>query len=198
MSDNPFEDGSSSPVAKSKTSSSKNPMASVKSMDIGRALSQLRWINMLLGVIIIVFNIFGILGNLLNPGVILMNAFSIVFAGILCLYEMQMKKLGQKLRRLYGFLYTYIGRSLYLVFLGTILFTIDAWYNIVLGIIIILDAAYNVLILFCHPAFKNGQRKITDDPTQNYTAGESEITNIMKNNPALAQKMLVGASKLAQ
>ena len=73
-------------------------------MDIGRALSQLRWINMLLGVIIIVFNIFGILGNLLNPGVILM-----------CLYEMQMKKLGQKLRRLYGFLYTYIGRSLYLV-----------------------------------------------------------------------------------
>ena len=113
-------------------------MASVKSMDIGRALSQLRWINMLLGVIIIVFNIFGILGNLLNPGVILMNAFSIVFAGILCLYEMQMKKLGQKL-----------------------------------GIIIILDAAYNVLILFCHPAFKNGQRKITDDPTQNYTAGES-------------------------
>ena len=90
-------------------------MASVKSMDIGRALSQLRWIIMLLGVIIIVFNIFGILGNLLNPGVILMNAFSIVFAGILCLYEMQMKKLGQKLRRLYGFLYTYIGRSLYLV-----------------------------------------------------------------------------------
>ena len=72
------------------------------------------WLG-LLGVIIIVFNIFGILGNLLNPGVILMNAFSIVFAGILCLYEMQMKKLGQKLRRLYGFLYTYIGRSLYLV-----------------------------------------------------------------------------------
>ena len=158
-------------------------MASVKSMDIGRALSQLRWINMFLGLIIIVFNIFGILGNLLNPGLILMNAFSILFAGILCLYEMQMKKLGQKLRRLYGFLYTYIGRSLYLFLyvvllfmwcsLGTILFTISTWYNWALGIIIILDALYNVLILFVHPAFKNGQRKMTDDPTVNYTAGES-------------------------
>ena len=37
----------------------------------------------------------------------------------------------------------------------------------------VLDALYNVLILFVHPAFKDGSRKITDDPTQAYTSGES-------------------------
>lgn len=57
--------------------------------------------------------------------------------------------------------------------LGTTLFTSATWYNYVLGAVMILDALYNVLILFVHPAFKDGSRKITDDPTQAYTSGES-------------------------
>lgn len=36
--------------------------------------------------------------------------------------------------------------------------------------------SYNVLIIFLHPAFKNGNRKITDDPTVSYSAGESVRT----------------------
>ena len=36
-----------------------------------------------------------------------------------------------------------------------------------------LHRRYNVLIIFFHPAFKNGNRKITDDPTMAYSAGES-------------------------
>lgn len=92
----------------------KSAVQSVTGMNINKALSQVRWINLILGTLIIVVNIFGIIGNLLNPGILLMDAFSVLFAGILCLYEMQMKKLGQKMRRLYGFLYTYIGRAAYL------------------------------------------------------------------------------------
>ena len=64
--------------------------------------------------------------------------------------------------------------------LGTILF----W---IIGVIMIIDAlfalfwcvslySYNVLIIFLHPAFKNGNRKITDDPTVSYSAGESVRT----------------------
>ena len=82
--------------------------------DIGKALSQLRWFNMILGLATLILNAFGIIGNIISPGKMLMNAFSILFAGILCLYELQIKKLGNKLRKLYGFLYTYIGRASYL------------------------------------------------------------------------------------
>ena len=43
------------------------------------------------------------------------------------------------------------------------------------GILVIIVSLYNVLIIFIHPAFKKGGMKITDDPTQNYTAGENVI-----------------------
>ena len=57
----------------------------------------------------------------------------------------------------------------------------------IIGVIMIIDAlfalfwyaslySYNVLIIFLHPAFKNGNRKITDDPTVSYSAGESVRT----------------------
>ena len=92
----------------------KESMTSMVNQDIGKALSQLRWFNMILGLATLGLNIFGIIGNIISPGKMLMNGFSILFAGILCLYELQIKKLGNKLRKLYGFLYTYIGRACYL------------------------------------------------------------------------------------
>lgn len=87
-------------------------------MDVDRALKQLRFINMILGLAVIVAEIFGIFNTILdvfrNPGAVILNAFCVIFCFILCLYEAQFKKLSKKLRRLYGFLYTYIGRALYI------------------------------------------------------------------------------------
>ena len=79
-------------------------------MDVDRALKQLRFINMILGLAVIVAEIFGIFNTILD----VLNAFCVIFCFILCLYEAQFKKLSKKLRRLYGFLYTYIGRALYI------------------------------------------------------------------------------------
>ena len=87
-------------------------------MDVDRALKQLRVINMILGLVVIVVEIFGIFSTIAsiftNPGAIILNGFCVLFCFILCLYEAQFKKLSKKLRRLYGFLYTYIGRALYI------------------------------------------------------------------------------------
>ena len=176
-------------------------------MNVDRALKQLRFINMIMGLAVIVVEIFGIFSTIFdiftNPGAVILNAFCVIFCFILCLYEAQFKKLSKKLRRLYGFLYTYLGRALYIFFIGTVVIatsesdsdrSIFFW---IIGVIMIIVALYNVLIIFLHPAFKNGNRKITDDPTVSYSAGESELSNVLKKNPALATKMLMGASKLA-
>ena len=176
-----------------------------KKMDVGRALSQLRWLNFALGLIVIVFEVLSVISVIasFDLAAIILNAFCIIFCGILCLYELQMKRLGRKFRKLYGFLYTYIGRALYIFFIGTVVLSTYSNSNtmgflyLIVSIIMIIDSIYNVLIIFFHPAFKNGNRKITDDPTVAYSAGESEIANVLKKNPNLAQKMLVGASKLA-
>ena len=87
-----------------------------KKMDVGRALSQLRWLNFALGLIVIVFEVLSVISVIasFDLAAIILNAFCIIFCGILCLYELQMKRLGRKFRKLYGFLYTYIGRALYI------------------------------------------------------------------------------------
>lgn len=88
-------------------------------MDVDRALKQLRVINMILGLVVIIVEIFGIIGTIFsNPAAIILNGFCVLFCLILCLYEAQFKKLSKKLRRLYGFLYTYIGRALFIFLFG--------------------------------------------------------------------------------
>lgn len=88
---------------------------SFKSMNVDRALKQLRFINFLLGLVVIVVEIFGIFGTIFsNPAAIILNGFCVLFCFILCLYELQLKRLSKKLRKSYGFLYTYIGRALYI------------------------------------------------------------------------------------
>ena len=51
---------------------------------------------------------------------------------------------------------------------GTVLFIIGLFVSP-----LYMTRRYNILIFVFHPAFKKGQRKITDDPTSSYTAGES-------------------------
>ena len=53
---------------------------------------------------------------------------------------------------------------------GAVLFIIGMWVSLPC-----VTPRYNILIFVFHPAFKKGQRKITDDPTASYTAGESVV-----------------------
>ena len=174
-----------------------NPLNSVKSMDINRALSQIRWVNLFIALACLVLKVIGLLSLLTSFNIfrLLVGGFSILFLGILLLYELQMKKLSKKLRVQYGFLYTYIGRALYVMLyvllqmvtpsVGTVcLSSGDLWGFIggialfVIGVYELLHSfksRYNLLIFFFHPAFRQGNRKITDDPTVSYTSGESVI-----------------------
>lgn len=86
-------------------------------MDINRALSQIRWVNFFIALACLILKVIGLLSLLTSFNVfrLLVGGFSILFLGILLLYELQMKKLGKKLRVHYGFLYTYIGRAVYVM-----------------------------------------------------------------------------------
>ena len=86
-------------------------------MDINRALAQIRWVNFFVALACLVLKVIGLLSLITSFDVfrLLMGSFSILFLGILLLYELQMKKLSKKFRVLYGFLYTYIGRAVYVM-----------------------------------------------------------------------------------
>lgn len=80
---------------------------------------------------------------------------------------------------------------------STILFSPQSFLLQVLGIVLMIDAFVNVFVILVHPAFRKGELKLTDDPSLGYSAGDSEIKNIMVNNPAMAQRMLQGAMHLS-
>ena len=89
-------------------------------MPIQRALRTLRWINALTGVIIIILQVFNLVSSVINivsvdMATILLNAYSIYFGLQMFLLELQLKRLGQSLRNNYGFLFSYLGRALYII-----------------------------------------------------------------------------------
>ena len=129
-------------------------------MSITRALSQLRWINFFLALIVIVLKIFGFFAGF-NIYSILLNCFCILFCGILALYELQMKKLTKKFRVLYGFLYTYIGRAAYVVLyfiwsvflfysVGTIVIASGNMLNVIIGFVVIVVGLYDFEFLLIY------------------------------------------------
>lgn len=169
-------------------------------MPIQRALRTLRWINALTGVIIIILQVFNLVSSVINivsfdMATILLNAYSIYFGLQMFLLELQLKRLGQSLRNNYGFLFSYLGRALYII-LYVLLLARDALASLLsfspppvslatywvpmscllVCMFVFLRVyynSYNLLIIFIHPAFKGGNMKITDDPTLGYTSGEN-------------------------
>ncbi|KAK8803794.1 hypothetical protein WA158_001488 [Blastocystis sp. Blastoise] len=212
--DNPFADDGpviAGPPAQTLASSSAAPQAApaknaitskisnISTMPIQHALRLLRIINALTGLVICIIGVFLFVSFVIAfqiPQAILC-AYAVIFGFFLFLFELQFKKLNLKLRNSYGFLFTYLGRSIFIFFTSTIILSLQSLFGYIIGGCVFLVALYNILILFIHPAFKGGNMKIFDDPTVGYTSGENEMAELLKKNPQLAQKALSATMKVA-
>lgn len=174
--------------------------------------------NFFISLAIAVFLFLSLLSTIVtfNLNKLLLTCYCLLFNGILCLYELHMKKLGERFRRNFGFLFTYIGRSIFVFLLswlgllmhsiGTIMMALGSMYSL-LAIVVFGVAALNVIVTVLHPSFRRGDISLLDDPSVSYTSGDSvgavvvthvqEIKNYMVSNPELAQKVLQGAVTLS-
>lgn len=94
-----------------------------------------------------------------------------------------MKKLNERFRKNFGFLFTYIGRSafiflyrclfLFICSISTILFSPQTFFYNILGIATLCDSVMNLFVILVHPAFRRGELKLTDDPSVGYSSGDS-------------------------
>lgn len=71
--------------------------------------------NFFAGLVVTVFSLFIFFSRLLQLQVndTIISGYCVIFAGILTLYELHLKKLNRRFRLEYGFLFTYIGRACY-------------------------------------------------------------------------------------
>ena len=79
-------------------------------------LSFLRWTNLFTALIVCGIALFSIISYVLTLDVrsILLTGYCILFSALLFLFELHTKKINRKLRVNYGFMFTYVGRSVFI------------------------------------------------------------------------------------
>jgi hypothetical protein len=95
-------------------------------------------------------------------------------------------------------MYSFVGRSLFIFFAGTMTYALAAWLSWVVGSLTLLNGFFNGYIICIHPAFKTGELTATGDPYGGYTGGETEMLAYLKKNPQLAQKAGTAAANFAR
>jgi hypothetical protein len=115
-------------------------------------------------------------------------------------FECRLARMEVDVRRNFGFLYSYTGRTLFIVFIATICFGAtggsqdsNGILGIVCGTITFLNAFFNCFVIYQHPAFtREGGIDRNADPGAMYTSGEvlaaQGAGEAARRNPDLAMK----------
>jgi len=102
-----------------------------------------------------------------------------------------------KFQRNFGFMYSFSGRSLFIVFAGSMVYAMNNWLAWIVGSLTMLNGIFNGYIICVHPAFKTGELSAKGDPYGGYSGGEAEMLDFLKRNPQLAQKAGQSAAAFA-
>ena len=148
--------------------------------DVPRMIMYTRIINLVLSLLMIIVSSLSLLmSSSATTGVL--GCYVIAFSCLLCCYETHLKQVSKVIALNFGFLYSARSRVLFMVFIGTIMFSFDYFFAFILGLTMFANAGFNIYIIFRYPGYEEAQRE----------SAESELQDLFKNNPAFAQKALV-------
>lgn len=159
----------------------------INDMEMPRLLRNMRLINIVLSILQIIAGIMGLFSFVtLDIAGSLVSIYVIIFALVLFLFECRLKRMEAKIRQNFGFLYSFKGRAGFIFFIGFLDFGIDSALGTVAGILMCLNALFNIIVMCRHPEFRTGNLTSSTDPTQNYSTGNQEAAKYMSQNPNLA------------
>jgi hypothetical protein len=153
---------------------------------IPRMILYTRVINLALSICMILISLLSILTTQsATTGVL--ACYVVVFACLLCCFETHLKQVSKMIALNFGFMYSAKSRAVFMMFIGTIMFSFSLFGKI-LGLAMIVNALFNIFILFRYPDFDNVQR-------DNATA---EIKDFLRSNPAFTQSVYQGGANIVQ
>jgi hypothetical protein len=79
----------------------------------------------------------------------------------------------------FGFLYSAKSRSVFMLFIGTIMFSFSLFGKLI-GILMLANAGFNVYVLVKYPEFEDAQR----------SDAQAEIQDFLASNPAYARRAM--------
>jgi len=112
-----------------------------------------------------------------------MSFYIMLFGLLLCCFEMRFSWAERRVRDSFGFFYTYMGRTVFLLFLASFCFGImssQQSLGLAMGIITSINAVFNLIIMYRHG-------KAFADPSNEYGTADATAAQYMRNNPELAR-----------
>eukprot|EP00924_Labyrinthula_sp_SR-Ha-C_P015165 maker-scaffold_9-snap-gene-10.8-mRNA-1 protein AED:0.00 eAED:0.00 QI:112/1/1/1/1/1/3/691/224 len=153
------------------------------------ASNLLRGTNFINAILVIFAGIYTALdiGSLLtlNFSFIAISCYIVFFGCLLCCFECRLSRVEDSVREYFGFMYSYVGRAIFLLFIAFFCFGLKERNSvgIIIGIVTLLNAMLNFFVMYYH-----GQT--FSDPTSNYQTGEDLGQQYVESNPELAKRAI--------
>ena len=169
----------------------------LREIPIKRLLTYLRITNMINALLVLLVFPLGFITEALTLQIstAFFTGYSIIFALIIMIFECNCGSWQVTIRTNFGFLYSFIGRTAFLLFVASICLcaqTVSGYFMFALTFI---NAAVNCLILAVHPAFKKGgQLSPFDDPTKVGDSLKDVGVELAQRNPDLVAKAVKAAA----
>ncbi|CAK4072140.1 unnamed protein product [Aphanomyces euteiches] len=169
-------------------------IAAVQNMGLPRLLRLMRVGNMLCCIFQIIAGIGGVFNLIaLNLTGALLSIYVILFGLLFLLFECRLKTMETRIRTNFGFLYSYNGRAGFIFFIGFLDFGVGSAMGTIAGILMCLNALFNLFVMLKHPEFTSGAVSKAADPTATYTDGKQEAQSYLQSNP----QVVLQASQIA-
>ena len=152
---------------------------SVRDTQVPKLITYTRIANLILSSLMIVVSLLCMLtATGATSGVL--ACYVVVFSCLLCCFETKLKMVSKIIATNFGFMYSAKARVVYMIMVGTILFSFSGFLAFVVGLAMVGNALFNAYIIVKHPSFEEEQRR----------SAQADIQDFLKSNPAFAQKAM--------
>jgi hypothetical protein len=146
--------------------------------EVPKMILYTRVINLVLSICMMTASILSLLTTTtMTTGVL--GCYVVVFSCLLCCYETHLKQVSKMIALNFGFLYSAKSRSVFMLFIGTIMFSFSLFGKLI-GILMLANAGFNVYVLVKYPDFEDAQR----------SDAQAEIQDFLASNPAYARRAM--------
>eukprot|EP01029_Cantina_marsupialis_P009774 TRINITY_DN22606_c0_g1_i1.p1 TRINITY_DN22606_c0_g1~~TRINITY_DN22606_c0_g1_i1.p1 ORF type:complete len:205 (-),score=33.29 TRINITY_DN22606_c0_g1_i1:203-817(-) len=128
----------------------------------------------------------------------IMGAYAILFSALFVLTELHLRNLEHRIKNYFGFMFSYIGRGFYMLFLASMMLAMMNVLCYIFAAITFVNCLFNFYIMKTHPVFTSGELSLTDNPYASYTAGEEDMRAYLRAHPQIAKKVVTTSVNLAK
>lgn len=160
----------------------KSTCQKIRDLDTKTVISYLRYANLCNALCIItagVVTVVTLSGGSFDLTTIFIGIYIAIFGCMLFCFECRLTRMEPDVRRNFGFLYSYTGRTLFIIFIATICFGATTGgdggsaLGYVCGAITLVNAFFNCFVIYSHPAFGKGGIDRNADPGALYKSGDA-------------------------